>query len=304
MMTLLARAAAELLEAHPSVVELGNQTFNADDKTLRRVIERSAGRGGVDLDGLNSLLRMSRQERRDKTAFYYRCLGFSDYVAIDVNETYDSVVMDLNRDLREAYGYNRTFSLATNNGTGEHIFDQASVLRNVHALVKPGGLMLHVMPFLNYVNHGFYCYHPNLFHALAGANGYRIVAMGLGNRHGHGAVAVPTPKVEAFRPYLHGETAVDLQTLLAKPKLPGRAVGGRLKYWGRRILDSAKPGVRFGAAIDGLQKLQANVVVFAVLRKMTDEPFRIPIQGIYADAISDAELRTDYAPARASAASR
>ena len=128
--------------------------------------------------------------------------------------------------------------------------------------------------------------------------------MGLGNRHGQGAVAVPTPKIEAFRPYLHGEKAVDLQTLLAKPKLPGRAVGGRMKYWGRRILDSARPGVRFGAAIDGLQKLQANVVVFAVLRKMTDDPFRIPIQGIYADAISDAELRTDYAPARASAASR
>ena len=164
--------------------------------------------------------------------------------------------------------------------------------------------MLHVMPFVNYINHGFYSYHPNLFHALAGANGYRIVAIGLGNRRGYGAVAVPEPKVEAFTPYFRGEKSVELRTLLAKPKLPGRAPGGRIKYWGRRILESAKPGVRFGVSIDGLQKIQTNVLVFAVLRKMKDNPFRVPIQGIYADAISDAELRTDYEPAQASTAAQ
>ena len=304
LMTLLARGVAELVEPQATVVELGNQTFNADDKTLKRVIARPQGRAEIDRDGLNALLAMSREERRDKTARYYRCLGFSDYVAIDVNEDYDSLVMDLNRDLKEDYGYERTFSLATNNGTGEHIFDQATVLRNLHALTKPGGVMVHVMPFVNYINHGFYSYHPNLYNALAGANGYRIVAMGLGNRRGYGSVAVPRPEVEAFEAYLHDETAVDLATLMAKPKLPGRPLTSKLKYWGLRLVEASRPAVRFGTAIDRLQHIQANVVVFAILRKINDAPFRFPIQGIYEDAISDAELRSDYERTETIAASQ
>ena len=43
-------------------------------------------------------------------------------------------------------------------------------------------------------------------------------------------------------------------------------------------------------------------MVFAVLRKVSQEPFRIPIRGIYADAISNADLRADYDPARAATA--
>lgn len=302
MMTLLARVVVDHLEANPTVVELGNQTFRPDDKALRRVIEVSQGRPEFDGEGLSSLLHLSPEERSDKTAFYYRCLGFSDYQAIDVNETYGSLVMDLNRDLQQAYGFSRTFSLVTNNGTGEHIFDQASVLRNMHALTKQGGLMLHLVPFVNYINHGFYCYHPNLFHAIAAANGYQIVALGLGNRLGHGAIATPAPEDEAAAPVLHTERRVALRTLLADPKLPGRGAGRRIKYWCRRILSTSNPGQRFGAVLGWLQRSHHNVLVFAVLRKVSGEPFRVPIQGIYADAISSADLRADYDPARSATA--
>jgi len=35
------------------------------------------------------------------------------------------------------------FQLVTNNGTGEHVFNQDAIYRNVHQLTVPGGLMLH-----------------------------------------------------------------------------------------------------------------------------------------------------------------
>ena len=78
--------------------------------------------------------------------------------------------------------------------------------------------------------------------------------------------------------------------------------GRRIKYWGRRILGTSKPGQRFGAVLGWLQRSHHNVMVFAILRKVSQEPFRIPIQGIYADAISNADLRADYDPARAATA--
>lgn len=300
MMALLVRAAVEWLEPKPTVVELGNQTFTPDDATLRRVIAHSRGGSGLDCGGLERLLRRPAPERRDGTEAYYRCLGFSEYQAIDVNDAYGSLVMDLNRDLREAYGFSRTFSLVTNNGTAEHVFDQAAVLRNVHALARPGGLMLHLLPFLRYVNHGFYCYHPNLFSALAAANGYRLVALGLGNRHGQGAFALPAPEEEAAAMSLEVLPAarwLDLATLLAEPKLAGPGLGRRLARRVRRWRGVLRPGDRLAAAIEWLQRSHRNLLVFAVLRKLADTPFRVPIQGLYAGALSDPELRARYAPA-------
>ena len=62
--------------------------------------------------------------------------------------------------------------LFTNNGTGEHIFNQLSVFQNMHNLCKVGGFMLHVLPFQKHCDHGFYNFQPNLFAALAEQNDY------------------------------------------------------------------------------------------------------------------------------------
>ncbi len=99
--------------------------------------------------------------------------------------------MDLNKDLEAEYQFHEQFDVVTNNGTGEHVFDQAAVYRNAHKLTRAGGLMVHVMPFVNYVNHGFYSFHPNLYHALAVANGYDVVGLGIATRYGAGVIAIP-----------------------------------------------------------------------------------------------------------------
>src|SRR5258708_31432881 len=50
----------------------------------------------------------------------------------------------------------------------------------IHDFTKPGGLMLHAVPFLGQVGHGFFNYQPDLFDALARYNSYRTLGVWLG----------------------------------------------------------------------------------------------------------------------------
>ena len=43
LFTLLARGLVDLVEPSPDVIELGNQTLNADQRALRTVLARSKG---------------------------------------------------------------------------------------------------------------------------------------------------------------------------------------------------------------------------------------------------------------------
>lgn len=300
-MTLLARAAVELLPPRPTVIELGNQTFNADDAALRHVVGSAARRSDFDHDGLTSLLGATSKDRKGKTEAYYRCLGFADYQAIDVNATYGSLIMDLNRDLEADYDFKETFMLVTNNGTGEHIFNQASVFRNIHRLAKPGGLMLHLLPFMNYVNHGFYCFHPNLFHALAHRNGYGLEALGIANRYGAGVLFTPPDQGTDFAALLPDMKPVELGTLLSDVKNTRQTGWQGFKKRLKRIGREPKPGERFNESITRLQEADKNLLVFALLRKQSEEAFELPIQGLYAEAIDDSQLRTDYSAPKAAA---
>jgi hypothetical protein len=137
-----------------SVIELGNQRFTAQ-----------------------------RLFNADSTKAFYENRGFK-YHAIDVNTERDSIIMDLNYDIEEKYGYKEQFDLVTNIGTTEHIFNQFTCFKNVHNLCKVGGVMYHQLPFTPWINHGFFNYNPIFFNALAYANGYEIELFILCDREG------------------------------------------------------------------------------------------------------------------------
>jgi SAM-dependent methyltransferase len=125
-------------------------------------------------------------------AGFYKLLGFTEYLALDVNTKMGAIVADLNDpdDVTKAIAAHRPannvcFDLVTNNGTGEHIFNQAAVFESAHWLCKPGGVMLHILPFTPWINHGFYNYNPILFRDLAAANGYEIKFFLIGDRWGN-----------------------------------------------------------------------------------------------------------------------
>lgn len=106
---------------------------------------------------------------------FFKQMGFDSYLAIDVNTNLDAIAMDLNYVLSDKYGYTEQFDVVTDNGTGEHLFNQYALFANMHNLCKPGGFMIHILPFYKQCDHGFFSYHPNLFGALAHENEYEVL---------------------------------------------------------------------------------------------------------------------------------
>ena len=113
-------------------------------------------------------------------ADFYALLGFREYDSIDTDGK-GTISADLNAVLTL-----KQRDLVTNNGTGEHIFNQAAVFETMHNLCKPGGIMLHVLPWINWRNHGFYNFHPILFYDLAHENGYELIECSRCDRNGEG----------------------------------------------------------------------------------------------------------------------
>lgn len=159
LMGLIVGLLAPMVPEPKTVCEFGNQRL-----TVTEAIYREIG----------------MTQRPTTARGFYGALGFTKYVALDVNERLDALIADLN----EPVNLGRQFGLVTNNGTGEHIFDQASVFRNAHDLCRVGGVMLHILPLSPWLNHGFFNFNPILFRDLAAANGYGWLCLKIANRGG------------------------------------------------------------------------------------------------------------------------
>ena len=238
---------------------------------------------------LDELRAAGSEHRKPRTSDYFRALGYSDYRAIDINDLYGSLVMDLNRRVRDAYGYDETYELVTNNGTGEHIFNQMAIFENVHDLTAPDGWMLHVMPFVGYHNHGLYAFQPNLYYALARANGYELVLAGVATRGGRGFVC-SADETDSLPPLLIEDRRLPMRVLLSGAKLPKTGLVGALVH----ALKPRDDGRRLGAELKRLTRERANLLTFALLRKHGQGEFRIPIQTRYIDDLGTDELRKEY----------
>jgi SAM-dependent methyltransferase len=110
----------------------------------------------------------------------YKSLGFTVYRCIDADGRHHALTFDLNKDIVQDHHFVDQFDLVTNFGTTEHVFDQCRVFQNIHAVCAPKGIMIHEVPFHNWLNHGFYNYQPTFFYDLADANHYELLGIYLG----------------------------------------------------------------------------------------------------------------------------
>ena len=230
-----------------SVVEWGNQRFRYSEKWTAKCREHS----GKDIrTPVNYVWE------------YFEDLGFPEYLAIDINTELRSIAMDLNFILKDKYNYTEQFDLVTNNGTGEHIFDQRTVFENMHNLCKVGGVMLCVLPFAPWINHGFYNYHPALFRDIAAANGYEWQFQWLAQNTGK-YVDLPTD-IDGWANYEQKKPRVPLSEL-------------EQAYDELHTRDSRAQ----------------NISIVTAYRKTSDQPFNIPMQGRYVNDVVD-ELKAEY----------
>lgn len=123
----------------------------------------------------------------------YEALGFS-YACVDTDGRYGALALDLNFDPVPEDRVGR-YDFVTNHGTTEHLCNQGHAFKVIHDFTRPGGLMLHVLPFLGVpmVDHGFFCYQPNFFEAMARHNGYDVCGIWLGIQNGTGSLSSLIP---------------------------------------------------------------------------------------------------------------
>ena len=172
---------AGLLPPRPSLLELGEgqwygdipfETLSEDidelvrDETLREELHLRMAKilcGGTDFKSWD-LVKL----------FFRACLDYRKYTAIDFHGTPEALKIDLNYPV----SLGEQFDVLINAGTAEHIFDIGQFFRSAHDLTRPGGVMVHVMPFRGWLEHGFYSFNSTFYWDLAQANGYTMLLHG------------------------------------------------------------------------------------------------------------------------------
>lgn len=162
---------------HGRLLELGKMTVYVTAPELERWAAAQgatlAAAGEPELSHLPALARQGCLSDRD----LFRRLGFAEVESADVSDWEGADrILDLNEPVPEELRgrYDAVFEA----GTIQHVFDQPRLFANLHALLAPGGRVVHGMaPSSNHVDHGFWMYSPTLFHDFYTANGWRIESL-------------------------------------------------------------------------------------------------------------------------------
>lgn len=238
----------------PNAIDLGSQTPSINNNFIKSLISTNKHLTKIQKINLNELSKNEKFSTKD----FITKIGFNNYNSIDLNGAYESFKFDLNKDIFTAYDFNSKYDLVINNGTGEHVFNQHSLFLNIHNLTKTNGIMLHVLPFIDWINHGFYNFNPIIFGDLAASNKYEIIKISLSNRNG-------------------AELKLDNKnhTILFEQIKPNNKLSNFNK-----MLEIAK------------DKVGKNILLVVILKKLSNLKFTIPLQGKYLSDISNIE--TDY----------
>ena len=243
-----------ITKENPEVIDLGSQTSSINSSFISNLINQNPKFKNLQKKNLENLKNKINFTTKD----YFYSIGFKDYKSIDINGAYGSFQFDLNKDISKMYNFNKKYDLVINNGTGEHVFNQYALFLNLHNLTNINGIMLNILPFIDWINHGFYNFNPIFFADLAASNNYEIIKISLANRNG-----------SELR--LNDE---NLSILFEQIK-PNR---NDSKF--KKMIDVAKT------------KLGRNILVVVITRKLSKNTFKIPLQGKYLSDVSN--IKTDY----------
>jgi SAM-dependent methyltransferase len=228
---LLEARARGLLPSGMRVLEFGeSEAMNIDVcAALALAVPAGAQRDAMVAQALELKKAGTPDSRLQEARLLHRALfAPSQYTAIDLEPgPAHRIVQDLNL----AFDLGRRFDLCINNGTSEHVFDQANFYKAIHDHTEPGGVMIHFTPCLGWVGHGLYNVQPGFFHDLARANEYEMPVAMLGTSAGY----------------------YDL------------------------------PSTGFGEHVFQQYPALREAEACVLLRKKLDAPFRVPLQGTYAN---------------------
>jgi len=239
---------------NPEAIDLGSQTSSINSSFISSLIDKKSKLKDLQKENLENLKNKNDFVTKD----YFQSIGFRDYKSIDINGAYESYQFDLNKNISKTYNFNQKYDLVINNGTGEHVFNQYALFLNSHNLTKINGIMLNILPFIDWINHGFYNFNPIFFADLAASNNYKIEKISLANRDG------------------------------AELKLNASDYSIMFEQIKPHTNDS-----KFNKMIEiAKTKIGKNILLVVVLRKLLNNKFKIPLQGKYLSDI--VKFKTDY----------
>ncbi len=243
-----------ILDKNPKAIDLGSQTASINSKFILNLLNQNKLLNVYQKKILKNLLNKEIFTTKD----YFTSIGFGDYKSIDINGAYESFQFDLNKNINEVYNFDKKYDLVINNGTGEHVFNQYSLFLNFHNLTKVNGIMLNILPFIDWINHGFYNFNPIFFADLAASNNYKIIKISLANRDG------------------------------AELKLDGNNFSVLFEQ-----IKPYKNNSKFQKMIEiAKDKIGKNILLVVITQKLSGDIFKIPLQGKYLNDISN--FKTDY----------
>ena len=107
---------------------------------------------------------------------FYTALGFTELDYLDKNPLRGNptIICDLNED-RADYKIGKRYDLILDGGVMEHVFDVRTVMKNITALTKTNGYLMHILPSNNTCDHGFYQFSPVLFKEYYKKNEYELI---------------------------------------------------------------------------------------------------------------------------------
>ncbi len=240
---------------NPKAIDIGSQTPSIDKVFIKKLFDKNASIKNFNIN--EKYFKKIMDSKNFSVEDFFKAAGFYDYQSIDINGSYNSHKFDLNLDIRETYKFAEEFDLVINNGTGEHVFNQYSLFKNIHNLTNMGGLMTHILPFYNWINHGFYNYHPIFFGDIAASKQYEILKMTVANRNGN-------------------EISVDIRK--------------HIKFYYEQIKPGRQSELR-KFLNTCLKNLGDNLLLIVVFKKNNPKKFNTPLQGKY---LFDLYNNSDY----------
>lgn len=172
---------ARLLKPGAHVIDFGSSNlYHASAAQVEAFVARYAPTIPPNLSELAKRLEAGSKLGPDNQALNQAFIGEMfeaagmTYDAIDIADGYKTTIVDLNfQSLPEKFV--KSADVVLNFGTSEHILNQANVFKTIHDACKPGGMIMHQLPAIGFVDHAYYCYTGRFFYDLAAYNEYELL---------------------------------------------------------------------------------------------------------------------------------
>jgi hypothetical protein len=219
-----------LLAAGRKILDFGSSNlYTARADEIAAFVRRHNPEPRADLDAWAERLAAGSQTDASGTPLNQSFAGelFEEagmgYDAIDIAIGYKTTVVDLNTQRLPPHMV-AAYDSVINFGTSEHILNQMNVFATVHAATKVGGMIMHSVPSVGYVDHGYFCYTSRFFFDLAGYNQYEVVDMWYDGPSGQENVFASARQYQTYFPVLTkrldqiGQT--ERESILDRAKIP------------------------------------------------------------------------------------